>query len=170
MKNAEWSDYFSTLRLDSIFLSAFFFITKPAVFAQTTSTAENAQAQYLAPNNDSNVPQNLHTWTQTDLIEVISASSCAITGIDPTNPNQQCLGVDQKTGKIGFVQNGGGAIGMLSTSLTSLYNLPAHTGDYIGYLTNNFGLTKPSYAAGIQGSGFQQLAPVMNLWLALFSP
>ncbi len=143
-----------------------FFVFRSVSFAQTTVPAQNTPQPYLSANTNPDVPKNLHNWTQTVLIEVISASSCAITGIDPTNPNQQCLGVDQKTGKIGYVQNGGGAIGMLSTSLTSLYNLPAHTGDYIGYLTNNFGLTRPSYAAGVQGSGFQQLAPVMNLWIA----
>jgi hypothetical protein len=152
----------------AIFLSAFFFITKPAVFAQTTSTAENAQAQYLAPNNDSNVPQNLHTWTQNVLLEVVSATICQITGSDPINPTQQCLGVDTKTKQIGFVNNGGGLIGVTQNMIGMLYeNPPAQSGQYFKYLASNFGITKPSYAdaaTGVQGLGFTSLAPLINIW------
>jgi hypothetical protein len=145
-----------------------FFVFRSVSFAQTTtSTSQSQQTQpYLSANTNPDVPRNLHTWTQTVLIEVIAASSCAITGMDPTNPNQQCLGVDQKTGKIGFVKNGRGAIGMLTSSLAILYNPAVHTGDYIGYLSNNFGLTKSTYAADNPGTGFQQLSPLMNIWVA----
>jgi hypothetical protein len=145
------------------------FVLRPVAFAQTTTQTSQLQQNqpYLSTNTNSDVPRNLHTWTQTVLIEVISASSCAITGIDPTNPNQACLGLDQKTGKIGYIQNGGGAIGMLTSSMAMLYNPPIHTGDYISYLSNSFGLTKPTYAAaGTMGTGFQQLSPVMYIWIA----
>src|ERR1035437_1165188 len=85
-----------------------FFVLRSVSFAQTTiPTSQSQQNQpYLSANTNPDVPRNLHTWTQTVLIEVIAASSCAITGIDPTNPNQACLGLDQKTGKIGYIQNG----------------------------------------------------------------
>ena len=92
---------FSFLILSIVFLG----LTKTS-FAQTAVPTQNTPQPYLSADTNPDVPRNLHTWTQTVLIEVISASSCAITGIDPTNPNQQCLGVDQKTGKIGYVQNG----------------------------------------------------------------
>jgi hypothetical protein len=150
----------------AIFLFVFFFILKPAVFAQTTSITENAQAQYLTPNNDSNVPQNLHTWTQNVLLEVVSATICQITGSDPINPSQQCLGVDTKTKQIGFANNGGGLIGVTQNMIGMLYeNPPAQSGQYFKYLASNFGITKPSYAAtGVQGIGFNSLEPLINIW------
>lgn len=97
------------------------------------------------------------------MIEVMSALSCQLSGIDPTNPNQQCLGVDQKTGKIGFVPNGGGAIGVMDKLITMTFTMPIHTGDYISYLSQNFGITKQAYA---QGVGFKQLSPFINIWVA----
>jgi len=151
-----------------LILSIFFLGLTKTSFAQTTTQPIQPQQNqlYMSAATNSDVPKNLNTWTQTVLIEVISASSCAITGIDPTSPNQPCLGLDTKTGKIGYVQNGGGAIGMLTSSMAMLYNPPVHTGDYINYLSSNFGITKSSYAAGITGGGFDQLAPIMYIWIA----
>src|SRR3989344_4691004 len=64
-------------------------------------------------NTNPDVPKNLHNWTQTVMIEVMSAMTCQLAGIDPVNPKAQCLGVDQKTGKIGYAEGGGGgAIGV----------------------------------------------------------
>lgn len=97
------------------------------------------------------------------MIEVMSALSCQLTGIDPTNPNQACLGVDQKTGKIGFVENGGGAIGVMDKLITMTFTMPIHTGDYVSYLSQNFGITKQAYA---QGVGFEKLSPFLPIWVA----
>lgn len=97
------------------------------------------------------------------MIEVMSALSCQLTGIDPTNPNQACLGVDQKTGKIGFVENGGGTIGVMDKLITMTFTMPIHTGDYVSYLSQNFGITKQAYA---QGVGFEKLSPFLPIWVA----
>jgi hypothetical protein len=153
------------LFLGLFFLLLSFFVLKSVSFAQTSNAIQPQQnSSDLTSNTNPDVPKNLHNWTQSTLIETIAAISCQITGMDPTNPNQKCLGVDQKTGKIGFVENGEGAIGLLSSNLSLLYTPPLHTGDYISYLSNNFGGTKPSYAAGYTGKGFNSLSPLINIW------
>ena len=137
-------------------------VIKPVAFAQTPT--QNLQINsYATPNNNPDVPSNLHTWTQNVLIEVMSAMTCQLAGIDPTNPSAKCLGVDKKTGKIGFVENGGGAIGAMGGLITMTLNPPIHTRDYIAYLSNNFGLAKPTYAA--PQDGFNSLSPMLNIWV-----
>lgn len=116
---------------------------------------------YTTPNTSPDVPKNMHTWTQNVVIEVLSAFTCQLTGIDPVNPNQKCLGTDPKTGQIGFVENGGGAIGMMGSMIAVLYTPPLHTSDYSNYLAQNFGIVKPAYA---QALGFNRLSPLIGLW------
>jgi len=106
------------------------------------------------------------------MIEVMLSLTCQLVGIDPTQPNGQCLGVDQKTGKIGFLpagnlENGeiGGAIGGMNNMITVLYNPPIHTGDYFQNLAQNFGITKKTYAQQT-GTGFDSLSALLNLWSA----
>ena len=128
----------------------------------TTSPASAQTNPYTVPNTNPDVPKNLHTWTQNVMIEVMSAMSCQLSGIDPTNPKTQCLGVDTKSGKIGFVQGGGGAIGVAGHMIGMLYTPPLHTEDYFKYLASNFGIAKPAHAA----TGFEGLKPVQSLWVA----
>jgi hypothetical protein len=156
------------LLLGLFFLLLSFFVLKSVSFAQTKEVISPQQnSSNLITNTNPDVPNNLHNWTQTVLIEVLSATSCLVAGVDPSNPNQQCLGVDQKTGKIGYVKNGGGAIGILASNLSAIYTPPVHTGDYLSYLSNSFGVTKHSYAAGpSNGIGFDQLSPLTNIWVA----
>ncbi|MCL4353732.1 hypothetical protein M1615_04725 [Patescibacteria group bacterium] len=146
-------------------LSVFCFL-----FSAAPSFAQAANP-YMATNTDPNVPKNLHTWTQNVMLEVISAMSCELSGIDPTNPNQACLGVDQKTGRIGFVPNGGGAIGVMGNLIAMTFIPPIHTGDYFNHLAQNFGIAKHAYAATPPctsmpgtGIGFCGLQPLMGLW------
>lgn len=142
-----------------ILVSTFYFLSSAA-----PTYAVSPQANpYISPNTNPDVPNNLHNWTQSAMIEVMSALSCQLTGIDPTNPNQACLGVDQKTGKIGFVENGGGAIGVMDKLITMTFTMPIHTGDYVAYLSQNFGITKQAYAQGI---GFEKLSPFLPIWVA----
>ncbi len=146
----------------SLSLLSFFF------FLPTPSLAKDIPPP--SPNVDTSVPDNLHNWTQTVMIEVLSSLSCQLTGIDPTAKTQQCLGIDQKTGKIGFVpaeKDGeiGGAIGVVSSGITMLFNSPIHSGDYIQNLAQNFGITKKSYAQ-VTGTGFEGLKPLLSLWTA----
>src|SRR5882762_3086779 len=75
-------------------------ICQNPAYAQTP--AQTTTNDYLTPNTDSNVPQNRDTYTQVVLINVMSAVMCQLTGIDPTTPNQPCLGIDPATGKIGM--------------------------------------------------------------------
>lgn len=132
----------------------------------TTSAFAQAPNPYTAPNTNPDVPNNLHTWTQNVMIEVMAAATCQLAGVDPINPNQKCLGVDPQTNSIGLVDpstGSGGAIGLMGNLIALTYTPPLHTGDYFSYLAQNFGLAKPAYA---QGVGFQGLKPLMNLWIA----
>ena len=100
------------------------------------------------------------------MIEVSSALTCQLIGLDPTNPSGgKCLGVDPKTNKIGFVENGGGAVRVMGNLMGMLYTPPIHSGDYINYLAQNFGITKHAYAQ-INGVGFSGLNPVLGVWTA----
>jgi len=142
-------------------------VFKAPVFAQTSSIADlpqdtiSTQNQYLAPNTNPDVPRNLHTYTQNVMIEVLSSLLCQVAGVDPINPTQSCLGVDIKTKKIGYVQGGGGALGVMSQGIAILYTPALHTGDYIRYLGQSFGIAKPAHA---QGVGFDALSPIIPLW------
>lgn len=147
----------SVLRL-VIFVSLLFFLFATPTFAQSQQSTINPNTQ---PNTNPDVPQNLHTWTQNVAIEVMSAMICQLSGVDSVNPEQKCLGVDQKTGKVGFVEGGGGAIGVAGNLIAATFTAPMHTGDYFKYLAQNFGLAKPAYA---QGVGFTKLTPLISLW------
>ncbi len=140
------------------FLSLISFLS----FAVLPVSAQSPNS-YSAPSTNPDVPKNLHNWTQNVMLEVGSAMTCQLVGIDPINPKQKCIGVDQKTGSIGFVENGGGAIGVVNNMIAMLYTPPIHTSDYIAYLGQNFGIVKPAYAAN-QGGGFGGLFPLIGLW------
>lgn len=105
------------------------------------------------------------------MIEVMSALTCQLAGVDPTNPKQTCLGIDSLTGKIGFLpqsstpNGGGGAIGFMGNMISVLYTPPLHTGDYFQNLASNFGLSKKTYAQ-TTGTGFQSLSPLIGIWSA----
>lgn len=117
--------------------------------------------QYATPNTNPDVPKNLHTYTQSVMIEVLAGLVCQLAGIDPMNINSKCLGVDPKTGNIGFVESGGGAVGVMGSMIGMFYTPPAHTADFIAYAGQNFGITKQTYA---QGVGFAKLSPLVPLW------
>lgn len=106
------------------------------------------------------------------MIEVMLSLTCQLVGVDPTTPDKQCLGVDQKTGKIGFLPAGnlekgevGGAIGGMNNMISMLYTPPIHTSDYFQNLAQNFGITKKTYAQQT-GTGFDGLRPLLNVWTA----
>ncbi len=151
-------------RLIIFFLIFLFCITPliPLAYAQTTTA--------LTANTNPDVPKNLHTHTQSVMIEVMASMICQITGRDVINRNQTCLGIDQQTGKIGFAQAEnpgkiGGAIGMTTNVIGMTFTPLMHTGDYVRYLAQNFGIAKSAYAA-TTGTGFDSLSPIMNLWIA----
>lgn len=117
--------------------------------------------------------QNLNVSVQNLFMETLAAINCQLTGIDALNQNRSCLGVDPKTGQLGFVPSNnkqvGGLIGVTTNALASLYTPPIHTSDYVGYMAQNFGVTKKAHAAtpcsaATLGSGFCGLSPLTKLW------
>jgi hypothetical protein len=137
------------------------------IHAASQTASSQAQTNNIAPSSNTNpdVPDNLHNWTQTVMIEVLSAFSCQLAGIDPINPNQSCLGVDRKTNKIGFVRSDGGIIGFTTNMIVAAYTPPLHTSNYLQYLAQNFGITKKIYAQH-PGAGFTSLSPLLQIWTA----
>jgi len=124
-------------------------------------------AQYY-PGNSSptqNSPsfnnQSLHIYAQSVLIELSSALICQLTGKDYVTTSQGCLGLDLKTGKIGYVQNQG-LIPFMTQSIAMLYTPPTHTIYFFKDLAANFGLAKPVLAA--PQVGFTTLSPFQNVW------
>ncbi len=148
-----------------LFLVAFFLFLPTPSLAQTTPTQSNTTA--TPPNTTSDVLNNLHNWTQNVMIEVMSALTCQLAGVDPINPKQGCLGIDQKNGKIGFLPTPqtGGAIGFMGNMIATLYTPPLHTGDYFQNLAQNFGISKHAFAQNT-GAGFQGLTPLIGIWSA----
>jgi len=154
--------------LFSFFIFHFSFLISPS-FAQAKTTQTN---NYPVANTNPDVPNNLHNWTQNVMIEVMLSLTCQLVGVDPTTPTKQCLGVNQKTGKIGFLPAGnpktgeiGGAIGFMGNMIATLYTPPLHTGDYFQNLAQNFGINKKAYAQNA-GAGFQGLTPLISIWTA----
>jgi len=155
----------------------------PQAFAQTVSTYPQASTQNYFTNTEPDVPQNHHMFMQIQLIDILSAAMCQLTGVDPTDPSQPCLGVDPTTGKIGFATqpqqfgNGqgttqvGGAVGLMTNYISSLYVPAVGTGQYVNYMASNFGIVKSAYAAPAQdcnkskfGYGLCGLSPLLILW------
>lgn len=138
-------------------------------FAQSINPVSQPQQiqQAIDLNTNPDVPRNLHTFTQNVMIEVMSAMICQIAGVDVTDSSQNCLGVDPKTKKIGFVSGGGGLIGVLQNSIVTMYTPPLHTSDYLKYLSANFGLAKKSYAASNSNDlGYNSISPLSSVWVA----
>lgn len=138
------------------------FITSPVSAQQSINTDP-----YIDLNTNPDVPRNLHTLTQSIVLELGSTLTCALVGVDPINTNGKCLGFDPQTKKIGYVQNGqsGGLIGFMGSMIALTYTPPAHVADYTRYLTQNFGITKTAYAAPTKGTGFDGISPLTNLWV-----
>ncbi|HEV2340073.1 MAG TPA: hypothetical protein VGT05_04980 [Patescibacteria group bacterium] len=137
----------------------------PLVHAQTPASALLQDSQ-----RNTNVPVDLHTWTQNVMIEVAASLSCQLTGVDPVDRNASCLGIDPKTQKIGFVKKGGGVLALVNQAIIATYtNQPLHTSDYLTYMGRNFGLVKPAYAITTPpctySIGFCGLTPLLNIWV-----
>lgn len=149
----------------------FSFLYKSSAFAQMTSYP-------LKTNPD--VPQNFHTYTQSVVLELLSTASCQLAGFDPMGKTGKCLGIDPKTGNIGFVQGGGGAIGMMGGLIAGSFKIPISSTHYAKDVLDDFGITKKSYAENLTiaegasqvdrnpgigtGIGFKGLLPILDLW------
>lgn len=143
-----------------VFIFLLFLFCKTPALAQYSNDYSNP---YTNPATNSDVPKNLHTLSQSLLIEIMAAIGCQIAGVDPTNPSQKCLGIDPISGKIGFVENGGGAIGIMGNAIAILYTPPTHTGEYFKFLAGNFGIAKETHAQRA-GVGLTSLGPIASIW------
>ena len=149
----------------AILLSSLIFSLSPIAHAQTSSSYPTN----YSPNLDPNVPHDLHTLTQSMVIEAMDALSCVITGQEFINKSEPCLGVNPQTGKIGYAPAGGGILQIEGSMISMLYTSPASTGDYIQYLSNNFIGNKKAYAQATgngTGLGFQGITPILGVWSA----
>ncbi|MBI3984891.1 MAG: hypothetical protein HY344_03000 [Candidatus Levybacteria bacterium] len=133
-----------------IFVIIFLFFKTP-VFAQGVVSANNYQTR------------DLNIWSQNVVVEVMSAFSCQLAGVNFSHKDQKCLGFDPKTGQVGFVDNGGGVLGIVTRGIAMLYTSPASTGQYVSYLSQSFGISRPSYAQS-QGIGFESISPIVGIW------
>jgi hypothetical protein len=164
-----FSAFIKSVTLFSLLLFVFLLVKAPA-FAQSATPqtvapqAINQAQPYLSPNTNPDVPNNLHTFSQSLMLEILSSLSCNLSGRDPLNKNGQCLGMDSTTGKLGYVKNNGGALGTMGGMIAMLYTPPLHTSDFIAYMGQNFGLSKPSYAQ-VTGIGFEGLKPLLTAWV-----
>ncbi len=165
-------------RRTKLFLIPLLFTIFYLLFTIVATNSTFAQNNYYSPNLNPDVPRDQHAYIQSTLIETMSAVICQLSGVDPIRPNQKCLGVDQKTGRIGFVENGGGAIGVMGTLMSYTFIRPASSESYIKYLVNNFGFPKKTYAQNDpkpsdcvdkspQGIGFCGIEPLIGIWAAM---
>ncbi|MBI2621408.1 MAG: hypothetical protein HYW63_02025 [Candidatus Levybacteria bacterium] len=143
------------------------------VVGNQQSAISNQQSAAYAPNLNPDVPKDQHSYVQSVVIEVMAAMVCQLSGMDLVRSGQECLGIDPVTGKIGFVENGNGAVGIIGTFIAYTFTPPVSSGEYINYLAGNFGITKKAYAqtnlcAGAsQGVGFCGIRPLISIWVAM---
>lgn len=135
----------------------------------TPVNAQQTLPVSLSSNTNPDVPQNLNTWTQNIMLNVMAATICQLAGVNPLDSQQRCLGIDQTTGKIGYApspgsEQAGGAIGIAGNLIAATFtHPPASTAEYLSYMGNKFGIAQPAYA---QGTGFNGLKPVIKIWEA----
>jgi hypothetical protein len=156
-------------------LCLFFLISSFGSATASAQTIPSAVNPYNVPNTEANVPANQHTRVQTILIDLLSATSCIVAGIDPLDKNHSCLGVNPQTGKIGYSptsldENGeqkiGGLLGASTAMVAILYTPSVSSGEFGHYMAQNFGIVKKAYAQDT-GYGFTGLSPVLALWTAI---
>ncbi|HUD44497.1 MAG TPA: hypothetical protein VMR41_03075 [Patescibacteria group bacterium] len=156
--------------------SLLFALCSAPAFAQTpqpsTSSANQTTNQFTTPNADNTVPRNQHSWVQTVMLDVMSAMTCQLAGVDPVNP-KGCLGVNATTHQYSLAPQNMGLLGMVVSGIGVTYTPAAHLGDYTGYLAGNFGVTKTALAAGYCDStnnpdksktGYCKLTPLLGMW------
>src|SRR3990172_11883514 len=112
----------------------------------STDVGKQTTSNNYSPSFNPDVPRDQHSYVQSVVIELLASMVCQLGGFDPLRQDHRCLGVDPQTGKIGFVENGGGAIGVMGTFIAYTFTPPISSTDYVRYLAGNFGITKKTYA------------------------
>lgn len=146
------------------------FIASPSAYAQDANTSSYQQPvqtnSLINLETNPDVPRNIHTLTQGVTLGLASSMSCLLFGIDPLTRDQRCLAPDPETNKLGYVEHSGSALGFVNSMISALYTPPIHSGEYVQYLSQNFGIVKPTYAQNNQtGSGFDSIKPILGLWV-----
>lgn len=166
----------SIISLSLLFFSLLLLLISPEkVSAQTENPTASQSANvknnlFNTPNLNPDVPLNQHTFAQSAMIEVFSAAFCIVTGIDPINPRQGCLEIDHQTNKLGLSPQEdkpqiGGLLGIIPPAFEQIYTPPVSSSQYIAYVKDSFGLTKPAYAQQTSNvNGFASLTMLLPLW------
>lgn len=150
-------------------VAVFLFVLPGHALAQNTTQQVQTRSDPFS-QVDQDVPRNHHSFAQVALIDISSAILCQLIGIDIVSPSTPCLGINEQTKKIGYVQPEtpgvpqiGGVIGMSSNLIGGLYTPPISTGVYVQYLADNFGIVKPAHAQN--GAGFDGIqGTVLDLY------
>lgn len=117
------------------------------ILASNASAQTPSLPQKLPLNTESNVPQNMNTYTQSVFINMLSTASCFTTGFDPLTTDGKCLEVNPITKKLGYATEGqGGLLALTGNLIGSTYNIPVSTSEYGRTVAANFGITKKTYA------------------------
>jgi hypothetical protein len=134
------------------FILSFFLALASYLLIAVLPVSAQAPNSYAVPVNNPDVPQNLHTYTQNTMIEVMSAMICQLSGVDPIQKDHQCLGIDPLNQRIGYVQGtqsgvASGVIGTVSNLISYTFQLPVSSSHYFSYLASNFGIVKSAIGA-----------------------
>lgn len=165
----------------------FFLLTAFAATAHAQTPAippyqqqQAAQNNDFMPSVDGNVPKDTHALAQIVIVDILSAMTCALSGVDPVRPNHPCLGVNPNTGVYGYATDhptgmAGGALGAMAGYIGIMYTPTVSTTQYFDYVATNFGIVKPAYAQAQLtncnttanssfGYGYCGLSPIFNTW------
>lgn len=118
-----------------------------------TALAAPYSSSFQTPNVEDNVPQDLGTYSQSVVIELATAAVCQIYGVNPVKEGAKCLGVNPETGKIGFVEDGGGLVGVMGNMIASLFYIPIQPNEPFQYWANGFIGNKKTQAAQATDEG-----------------
>lgn len=135
---------------------------KPAQSPAST-LGNQTSVDMIYSNVNPDVPRNINTLSQGVVIGLISSATCMLAGADPLSPRIGCLGVNPKTGVLGYVTEKGGAVQMMGRLIGQTMSIPISSADYATYALDNFGVGK-TYAQA-EGLGYNRLSPLLNVWV-----
>lgn len=134
-----------------------------AAQAPANTTTPATQTPALQQNFAPGTPATISTVSQGAMIGLLSSATCILAGIDPLQPEGKCIGVDPKSGALGYVEGNGGVAGTMGRLIGSTMNIPISSGQYGQYMAANFGGVNHAYAQ-TNGLGFDRLSPLIGVW------
>ena len=173
---------FKKISISILFVLSLFILSTNLVHAQSSTEESYNSTSYSSSNTynlDPGVERNSHNAVQVILIDSLSALSCQLGGVDPTNPGGKCIGINKETGEMGYVENSGGVLLAIGKLIDMTFIPPASSMQYMAYLKNNFGIVKNTYAQtsspclrnnganAPNGIGFCAIEPLLPVWVAM---